>query len=194
MTWSHWEQIAGNPAAVFQYSVPRSASSYEVIGYQQPGRGIRKPHRPPRSCRDRTPAEQPLFRYHAHHHQARLSWLALAGPSHRDHPPHHHRSRRERRRPVPAGLHSGGVWAGPDRRYQVHLPGAKRCLLRSNRSRTSQSLRRADRVVEHNSVYRLPSLRLDDKDSDRASRRRSSAGFPQMESETSTSCFSPAWT
>jgi hypothetical protein len=36
MTWSHWEQIAGDPAAVFQYSVPRSASNYEVIGYQQP--------------------------------------------------------------------------------------------------------------------------------------------------------------
>src|ERR1700733_6137375 len=35
-TWSHWEQIAGDPAAVFQYSVPRSASNYEVIGYQQP--------------------------------------------------------------------------------------------------------------------------------------------------------------
>ena len=36
MTWSHWEQIAGDPAAVFQYSVPRSASNYEVIGYEQP--------------------------------------------------------------------------------------------------------------------------------------------------------------
>jgi hypothetical protein len=35
-TWSHWEQIAGDPAAVFQYSVPRSASNYEVTGYQQP--------------------------------------------------------------------------------------------------------------------------------------------------------------
>jgi hypothetical protein len=36
VTWSHWEQIAGDPTAVFQYSVPRSASDYEVIGYQQP--------------------------------------------------------------------------------------------------------------------------------------------------------------
>jgi hypothetical protein len=36
MTWSHWEQIAGDRVAVFQYSVPRSASNYEVIGYQQP--------------------------------------------------------------------------------------------------------------------------------------------------------------
>ncbi len=36
MTWSHWEQIAGDRAAVFQYSVPRSASNYEVIGYEQP--------------------------------------------------------------------------------------------------------------------------------------------------------------
>jgi hypothetical protein len=36
VTWSHWEQIAGDPAAVFHYSVPKSASSYEVIGYQQP--------------------------------------------------------------------------------------------------------------------------------------------------------------
>jgi hypothetical protein len=36
VTWSHWEQIAGDPAAVFRYSVPRSASNYEVIGYQPP--------------------------------------------------------------------------------------------------------------------------------------------------------------
>jgi hypothetical protein len=36
VTWSHWEQIAGDQAAVFQYSVPRSASNYEVTGYQQP--------------------------------------------------------------------------------------------------------------------------------------------------------------
>jgi hypothetical protein len=36
VTWSRWEQIAGDPAAVFQYSVPRSASNYEVTGYQQP--------------------------------------------------------------------------------------------------------------------------------------------------------------
>jgi hypothetical protein len=36
VTWSHWEQIAGDPAAVFQYSVPRSSSNYEVIDYQQP--------------------------------------------------------------------------------------------------------------------------------------------------------------
>ncbi len=36
VAWSHWEQIAGDPAAVFQYSVPRSSSNYEVIGYQQP--------------------------------------------------------------------------------------------------------------------------------------------------------------
>jgi hypothetical protein len=34
VTWGHWEQIAGDPAAVFHYSVPKSASSYEVIGYQ----------------------------------------------------------------------------------------------------------------------------------------------------------------
>ena len=36
VTWSHWEQIAGDPAAVFQYLVPRSASNYDVTGYQQP--------------------------------------------------------------------------------------------------------------------------------------------------------------
>ena len=35
VTWSHWEQIAGDQAAVFHYSVPRSASNYEVIDYQQ---------------------------------------------------------------------------------------------------------------------------------------------------------------
>ena len=36
VTWSHWEQIAGEPAAVFQYSVAKFSSSYEVTGYQQP--------------------------------------------------------------------------------------------------------------------------------------------------------------
>ena len=38
VTWSHWEQIAGDQAAVFHYSVPRSASSYEVTDYQQSDR------------------------------------------------------------------------------------------------------------------------------------------------------------
>jgi hypothetical protein len=32
VTWSHWEQTATGIAAVFQYSVPKSASHYEVIG------------------------------------------------------------------------------------------------------------------------------------------------------------------
>jgi hypothetical protein len=36
VTWSHWEQFAGDPAAVFQYSVPKLTSSYEVTGYQRP--------------------------------------------------------------------------------------------------------------------------------------------------------------
>jgi hypothetical protein len=36
VTWSRWEQIAGDPAAVFQYSVPKLASSFEVTGYQKP--------------------------------------------------------------------------------------------------------------------------------------------------------------
>jgi hypothetical protein len=36
MTWSHWEQIADDRAAVFQYSVPKLTSSYEVTGYQRP--------------------------------------------------------------------------------------------------------------------------------------------------------------
>jgi hypothetical protein len=33
--WSHWERIVDGQAAVFQYSVPRSASNYEVIGPNQ---------------------------------------------------------------------------------------------------------------------------------------------------------------
>ncbi len=32
VTWSHWEQTVAGPAAVFHYSVPKSASHYEVIG------------------------------------------------------------------------------------------------------------------------------------------------------------------
>ena len=32
MTWSHWEQMAAGPAAVFHYAVPRSASHYEIVG------------------------------------------------------------------------------------------------------------------------------------------------------------------
>jgi VWFA-related protein len=31
VTWSHWEQMATGPAAVFHYAVPRSASHYEII-------------------------------------------------------------------------------------------------------------------------------------------------------------------
>jgi hypothetical protein len=31
VTWNHWEQIGGSQVAVFQYSVPGSASHYEVI-------------------------------------------------------------------------------------------------------------------------------------------------------------------
>jgi len=39
MSWSHWEQTATGPAAVFQYSVPKSASHFEIIGalQRQPG-------------------------------------------------------------------------------------------------------------------------------------------------------------
>ena len=32
VTWSHWEQIAAGPAAVFHYAVPHSASHYEIVG------------------------------------------------------------------------------------------------------------------------------------------------------------------
>jgi hypothetical protein len=35
VTWSHWEQSATGQAAVFHYSVPRSASHFEVIGSLQ---------------------------------------------------------------------------------------------------------------------------------------------------------------
>jgi hypothetical protein len=35
VTWSHWEQTATGQAAVFHYSVPRSASHFEVIGSLQ---------------------------------------------------------------------------------------------------------------------------------------------------------------
>jgi hypothetical protein len=35
VTWSHWEQSATGQAAVFHYSVPRSASHFEVIGALQ---------------------------------------------------------------------------------------------------------------------------------------------------------------
>ncbi len=35
VTWSHWEQIAKGQAAAFHYSVPRSASHFEIIGSLQ---------------------------------------------------------------------------------------------------------------------------------------------------------------
>ena len=35
VTWSHWEQSAVGQTAVFHYSVPRSASHFEVIGVLQ---------------------------------------------------------------------------------------------------------------------------------------------------------------
>jgi len=35
ITWNHWEQIGGNTLAVFQYSVPRTASHFELISTLQ---------------------------------------------------------------------------------------------------------------------------------------------------------------
>ncbi|HUD56934.1 MAG TPA: hypothetical protein VMR02_17005 [Terracidiphilus sp.] len=35
VTWSHWEQIAHAPAAVFRYEVPRTASHFELISTLQ---------------------------------------------------------------------------------------------------------------------------------------------------------------
>jgi VWFA-related protein len=35
VTWSHWEQIAARQVAVFHYSVPKSASHFEVMGSLQ---------------------------------------------------------------------------------------------------------------------------------------------------------------
>jgi VWFA-related protein len=32
VAWSHWEQMAAGPAAVFHYAVPHSASHYEIVG------------------------------------------------------------------------------------------------------------------------------------------------------------------
>jgi hypothetical protein len=38
MTWSHWEQGAGGPQAVFHYAVPKSGSHYEVTPQTVPGK------------------------------------------------------------------------------------------------------------------------------------------------------------
>jgi VWFA-related protein len=35
VTWSHWEQTAGSQVAVFRYTVPKSASHFEVMGSLQ---------------------------------------------------------------------------------------------------------------------------------------------------------------
>jgi hypothetical protein len=35
ISWSHWEETVTGPAAVFQYSVPKSASHFELIGSHQ---------------------------------------------------------------------------------------------------------------------------------------------------------------
>jgi hypothetical protein len=35
ISWSHWEETAAGTAAVFQYSVPKSASHFELIGSHQ---------------------------------------------------------------------------------------------------------------------------------------------------------------
>ena len=36
LSWSHWEETEAGPLAVFQYSVPKSASHFEVIGSHRP--------------------------------------------------------------------------------------------------------------------------------------------------------------
>jgi hypothetical protein len=35
VAWSHWEQAEAGPAAVFRYSVPKSASHFEIVGNLQ---------------------------------------------------------------------------------------------------------------------------------------------------------------
>jgi hypothetical protein len=71
LTWSHWEQIASSPAAVFQYSVPGGASHFELLstlqreaaveGFAQPsggrgvaGIGVRQNNKPSRTSMIRT--------------------------------------------------------------------------------------------------------------------------------------------
>ena len=38
VAWSHWEQIEAGQVAVFHYSVPKSASHFEIVGSLQIGR------------------------------------------------------------------------------------------------------------------------------------------------------------
>ena len=71
LTWSHWEQIASSPAAVFQYSVPGDASHFELLstlqreatieGFAEPsgnrgvaGIGVRQNNNPSRASIIRT--------------------------------------------------------------------------------------------------------------------------------------------
>jgi hypothetical protein len=40
VAWDHWEHMAAGAAGVFRYSVPKSASHYEVIGLQKPPKSL----------------------------------------------------------------------------------------------------------------------------------------------------------
>ena len=40
VAWDHWEHMAAGAVGVFRYSVPKSASHYEVIGLQKPPKSL----------------------------------------------------------------------------------------------------------------------------------------------------------
>ena len=173
VNWSHWEQTSAGPVAVFHYSVPSSASHFEVINSLQRQASLEGTSTPTVGSRQGSGIDCKIERRRLQHidlsHQARLSRFALGGSGHRDHSTHHHGGRHERQHPVQEGRDPGAVWPGSDRRERVHLPGAQPGSLDGGQRRQSRPShphagRCADRMVEREPVHGLSSLRRHDED------------------------------
>ena len=93
ISWSHWEMTDSGRAAVFRYSVPKSASHYEVIGSVQRQAALDTPDSL-KGQRKPTPAVRSNFWFVQRPYRpynTRLSRLVLAGTGERGSSAHHRR-------------------------------------------------------------------------------------------------------
>ena len=94
--WSHWEQTSLGLAAVFHYSVPKTASHFEVVSSIQ-RQAAMEAFAGPSTKGSRVagiqarPSDNPSANSLAHEKRG-YGGIPLARSRYRNHPPHHHRS------------------------------------------------------------------------------------------------------
>jgi len=149
ISWSHWERTAAGLVAVFQYSVPKSASHFEIISSLQRqaaiegiatstggSRGISGIGARPNNNPSRTSMTTSRPGYHG------SLWLdPVTGAVLRI----SMESRFERHLPVPSRRHSCRVWPGSNWRQPVYLPVAQPRAFRCSDRRVGCHERRANR-------------------------------------------------